>query len=108
MLCGAVCCPCCLTRGRPRCLADYTTLQEMALDAVSARCLSSWRGQTRSVECVFIFFSWSKAVASAAARHGRRPLHALVAEQRGVCTDRGCAGGHDVAVAGRLWRRFSL
>ncbi len=41
---------------RLRCLADYTALQQMALDALSARCVSFRPGQARSVECVFVFF----------------------------------------------------
>ena len=67
--------------------ADFVALpitrpfKQMALDAVSARCLSSWRGQARSVECMLVFFSCSKAFASAAACHGLRSVHAPVAEQ---------------------------
>ena len=35
-------------------------------------------------------------------------LHALVAEQRGVCVERGRSGRHDMGVACRIWRRFAL
>ncbi len=57
MLAGAVCCPRRLERRRLRCFADRAALQQMALDAVSARCLFCSRGQARSAECVFVLCS---------------------------------------------------
>ena len=54
MLTGAVCCPCGLTRRRPGCFSDHMPLQQMALDAVSARCLSCRRDQLAMLNVCFL------------------------------------------------------
>ena len=75
MLAGAVCCPRRLKRRQLRCSTHRAALQQMALDALSARCLFCGRGQARSAECLFVLCSRAEDVASAAARHARGSLH---------------------------------